>query len=270
MSKNCGCKRTIFKSFVASMLLIFSLFGAFGCGSNIDDELQTKELSENNSGSSRQVAAPGASPEETIKIFLEALVQQDVETMLSCCYIKDYFDRFSFEESVDRQGAANLNTAAPIEYPYYRNLMLYERQASFSKQIRILTYSLLDIEENYEDFLSFGMLAPADYAWANNFSNTMNPDQLRNLEVLRIDVNDPESQQDHEYESRLRKTYGSDVQERAVLLNLNGTFFCKGFTLVDINGKWQIAAISSIILADDITGAAYHIKGPAEYEEIIQ
>ena len=213
-----------------------------------------------------------ASPEEAVEQFFAALSAQDVEAMLSLCDIEGYCERFSFEDYTARMQMSALgNISAPTEYPFYRELMVYERQRDFVFRIRALAYSLLTVDEGMEDYLNGAPMSNVDGAWAAEFAKTVDPAQLQGLEVLRVDENQREIQSDSRTQENLRAANLADnVVSRSALLELDGKLFCKSFLLAEIDGGWQVAAMYSPISGESAMGAATVVESEADYLEMIQ
>lgn len=165
------------------------LLGAAGCGSA------------GSSGSGKRVVA-GKTPEETLETFCKALSRQDVNTMMACCYIEDYFDCMSFAQFTDRMHAYQPYTgiSAPTEYDYYRDILLYQRCANFARQFQLLTFSLLATGlDEYEQLVGNQPIGGVDGEWAAEFSRAVDPKTLAGLKVRSIDEDCPERQSDPQY-----------------------------------------------------------------------
>lgn len=234
------------------------------------------ELSETGSAepsrNSKRVVA-GRTPEETMETFFKALSRQDVDTMLACCYIEDYFDRVSFVQFVDRIQSYNLqiDISAPAEYDYYRDLLIERRRGRLAQYFETLTFSLLttDLEE-YEHMMDQRPIL-ADGDWAVDFSRMANPKALADLKVLSIDENCPELQNRPQNKEVMSKNSGADdCVERTALLELNGALFYKGFTLAEVDGRWQIYLQNALLLGENTYGGATQVKSVGEYQRIIQ
>lgn len=194
--------------------------------------------------------------------------------MMACCYIEDYFDRVSFSQLVDRMKSytINYNISAPAEYDYYRELLIYQRCGDFARQFQILTFSLLatDLDE-YEQLMGSQVIGNIDRSWAKELSRAVDPKPLADLEILSIDEDCPERQNDPQYKESVRKSSGADdCVERIVLLELDGVLFYKGFTLVEVDGRWQIYMLNALLLGESANGNALPVESAEEYHDLIQ
>lgn len=223
-------------------------------------------------GGGKKTAA-GKTPEETLEIFFQALSRQDVDGMMACCYIEDYLDRVSFAQYTDRIRSylPTGGISAPTEYDLYRKTVDYQLRANFARSFQMLTFSLLATDEEYQDLLEFRPIGNVDRDWANDFSRAVDPAALKDLKVLRIDEDCPDMQDDPRVEENFQKTTGADdVVERTVLLELDGQLFCKGFTLAEIDGRWQIYLPYALLLGENSMGAAAPVDSEREYRDLIQ
>lgn len=227
------------------------------------------------SGGGKKKTVTGKTPEETLETFFEALSEQDVDTMMECCYIDDYLDRVSFAQYVDRIGTyipySGNKISAPTEYGYYRELTGYQLRSQYAWTIQMLTFSLLATDEEYDQLWDSVPVGPADRKWAKNFSRTVDPEALKDLEVLSIDEDRPDLQNDFKAEDNfLNVTGADDCVERTVLLELDDQLFYKGFTLAEIGGRWQIFSLNAVILGESANGAATQVDSKQDYRDIIE
>lgn len=228
------------------------------------------------SGGGKKKTVTGKTPEETLETFFEALSEQDVDTMMACCYVDDCLDRVSFSQYIDRIGtyvpaSGGYLVSAPTEYDYYRKLAEYECRARFSLGFKMLTFSLLATDEEYESLLNNMAVAPVDRKWAKDFSRVVDPEALKDLEVLSIDEDIPDVQNDSQVKDNFIKMTGADdCVERTVLLELDDQLFYKGFTLAEIDGRWQIYSLNAVILGESANGAATQVDSKQDYRDIIE
>lgn len=223
-------------------------------------------------GGGKKTAA-GKTPEETLEIFFQALSRQDVDGMMACCYIEDYLDRVSFAQYTDRTKTylPTNGISAPTEYDLYRKTVGYQLRANFARSFQILTFSLLATDEEYQDLLEFRPIGDVDRDWAKDFSRAVDPGALKDLKILRIDEDRSDMQDDPRVEENfLRSTGADDVVERTVLLELDGQLFCKGFTLAEVDGRWQIYTVSALLLGENSMGGASPVDSEQEYRDLIQ
>ena len=228
-----------------------------------------------------KVSAAGATPEETVENFINALKKQDVETMLACCYIDEFYERLDFADYVDylRSLAVGYSTA-PTEYEYYRDLVIAERRGDFAKKIRCLTWSLLAFREEVQDYSEYAdykrlldgvIVGPVDWVWADTFTEVIDPSLLENLEIERLDHQKLTDKQLDASERRWIDTFGvDDWSDQIVLLDIDGSLFCKGFDLVKVNDCWKIAGLNSLFLGENSSGAATPVESVSVYKEFLE
>lgn len=254
---NCKIIRRLISFSLAACLVL----GLAGCGNA------------GSSGSGKRFVT-GKTPEETLETFFKALSRQDVNTMMACCYIEDYCDRVSFAQCVERLGGYMPfgPVSAPTEYDYYRNLAIYQQYATYAKAFQNLAFSLLAIDvDGYKNLLENVPIVPVDENWAVEFSREVNPKALADLKVVSIDQDCSERQNDPQYKENMTKSnVVDDCVERTVLLELNGILFYKGFTLAELNGRWQICAPNALLLGENPYGGATQVESAEEYRDIIQ
>lgn len=240
-----------------SLLLVSCLvLGLTGCG-----------------GGDKKETVAGKTPEETLETFFEALSKQDVDTMMACCYVEDYLDRVSFAQYTDRiQSYMPVGgISAPTEYDYYRELLGYELRFQFARGFKMLAFSLLATDAEYEQLLNGMPIQSVDKKWAKDFSRQVDPEALKDLEVLSIDEDKPDMQNDSRIRDNLLKSTGADdCVERTVLLELNDQLFYKGFTLAEIDGCWQIYSLNAVILGESSYGTATQVDSKQDYRDIIE
>lgn len=211
-------------------------------------------------GGGQSDAKAGATPEKTVETFLNALKKQDLDTMLACCYIEDYYDVFSFQDCVVDQGYMDIGSyMAPTDYAFYREAMAVYRRGDLTRYIQVLANNLLLLtDENYQekwaDYAFYNdkaniilyKLKQDDTAtgWASDFVDAVDPDRLKGLEIKRVEVEGDDTEVGKE---RQKRYWGRDqVVMVDAELELEGATFLKGFTLVEVDGRWQIVTFGSL------------------------
>lgn len=249
-------KHNRLRGWIALTLAFCLVLGLTGCG---------------DSGKKKTVT--GKTPEDTLETFFEALSKNDVETMMACCYVEDYLDRVSFSQYTDRiQSYMPVGRiSAPTEYDYYRELVGYELRVQYARSFKMLAFSLLATDAEYENLFNNIPILHVDRKWAKSFSRTVDPETLKDLEVLSIDEDCPEMQRDSKYSKNLLAVTGADdCVERTVLLKLDGQLFYKGFTLAEIDERWQIYSLSAMLLGENSNGVATQVDSKQDYRDIIE
>lgn len=252
-------------------------------GREAEDE-EESETVEKKETSRKRSASPGVvtggTPEEIIEIFLDALKEQDAETMLACFYLEELTERYSFPKYVDRlETFIPLTFMGPVNSQFYRELALSERKGELAKQIRFFTWSILlaGDEEWGDDYGGVDFSRPktgVDDDWAEEFGDKTDPERLGRVRVLSIDENNPEIQRGKSYQdvsSKNCRIYGvDDWCERAALFDCGGDLFCKGFTLVEFDGQWQIFQLNAALLGESAYGIALPLESEDAYWDMIE
>lgn len=242
------------------------------------ETLDRKETSRKDSASPEIIT--GETPEEIIEIFLDAFEDQDVDTMLSCLYLAERVERYSFSDYVGQMKTFFPTTfMGPVNNQFYRELALAEKKGEFAGQIRLFTWSIL-LAEDEEWLDDYGRVdfsrpkTPVDYDWAEGLEDKVAPEQLGRVKVLSIDENNSETQRGESYQktvSRNCRVYDvDDWCERAALFECNGKLFCKGFTLVEYDGQWQIFQLNAVLLNEPVPGTATLLDDEDGYWEMIE
>ena len=134
----------------------------------------------------------------------------------------------------------------------------------------MLAFSLLATDAEYEDLLNNMSIPSVDRKWAKEFSRTVDPEALKDLEVLSIDEDIPDMQDNSTVKDNFLKSTGADdCIERTALLEMDGQLFYKGFTLAEIDGHWQIYAPYAVLLGENSNGTATPVESKQDYRDII-
>lgn len=229
----------------------------------------------NNSHELPQKASAGAitgdSPEEIVEIFMDAFAEQDIETMLACCYLDEMVERYSFIDAIDLSHFYVPQSVFFGDGQFYKELALYEQKGELAQNIRYLTWSIVLAEDGKDVNIIRG---DVDRDWAIEFENKVDSEKIHGFKVLRIDENNPEKQYMDQHIANLQqrsKIYGvDDICERTVLFECNGMLFYKGFTLVQYDGKWQILSFIAVFTGESTYGTASRIESVDSYLEIIE
>lgn len=217
----------------------------------------------------------GTTPEATVETFLEALKAQDLDAMLACCFIEDSCDEFDYQAYIVRQGFMNSTSQeAPAQYPLYRETMAAERRGFMANRIRMLASSLMmqtgdagAWEAYVEDYGSkTQIILPREEEEreeiAAAFVKAVDPDGLRDLKVTQVQRFQPENEEQKASFETWAKMWGrKQAAEVHVTMELGEAQFQKGFTLVEVEGRWQIAMMWGRLLGNDSSmGAATRIN----------
>lgn len=279
-------KRVIMMGICFSLVLMI-LSGCAGKPEQARDDREPEDEAESETlereETSRKDAAPsgvitGDTPEEIIEIFLDAFEEQDMNTMLSCCYLDEMVERYSFPDYVERIRAFPPNNSlGPVNSQFYRESMLAERKGEIARSIRYFTWSILLAEDEEWSDGSGGVdfvrpKSSVDYDWAEEFEDKVDPEQLDRIRILSID--EPSVPHNNSYQqtiSRLCKSYGvDDYCDRVVMFKCGEKLFYKGFTLVQYDDQWQILLLYSAFLGDSAMGTATPVESEEDYWTMIE
>lgn len=208
----------------------------------------------------------GTTPEATVETFLDALRRQDLDAMLKCCYIEDYCNAYDFQKGTTNNGFMQFTSPeAPTQYPLYREAMEIERRGMMTNRIRLLASSLAmqrgdagAWEAYKEQYIRTSQIAfpPKENDRREeivaDFIKAVDPDGLRDLRVTQIQRFQPEDEKQKASFERQAENWGrKQVAEVHVTMELGEAVFQKGFTLVEVNDRWQIALFFGVFLSDD-------------------
>lgn len=227
----------------------------------------------------------GKTPEETMAMFLDALKDQDLDTMLECCDI-EYIDRVDFQKYTERTGVLFLDYIWG-DAALLRETAVAARRGNYARNIQTLTASLLLLGEG-EYQTEWANLVQVqsvpvrkDPQILDEFMSKMDPERLKKLEVAPVTVYDMEiegierildrvvaegktsEEKAQKYaEQMMTNLAAEDVVEMAVPLTLGDKKFIKTFTLVKVAGRWKINSFYANMAAldDEMIGAAMLIE----------
>lgn len=207
-----------------------------------------------------------SSPENAVETFLSCLKNQDLNGMLDCMNTEKYIENFSFEDYTKRvEVFSPYIDRGSADFKLYKDIMKQGMIGNSSSIIKIMTYSLLYPEIDYN-----GTSIPLDEFYMDDFIESVDPEKLKSLEILSIDINNEDLQSNEEHQELTKKSYCADsVVERVALIKIDGELFCKGFTLAEYDGKWYIGGLSGLLFGDSVLGAASPVASEGEYKSLI-
>jgi hypothetical protein len=214
---------------------------------------------------SAQSQAPASTPEAAVRTYLAAVAANDVDAILAATAVEEMAADFDFAASAERIRSLNLAfSLAPTEYPMFGDMNRYQQAAQILAQVRNLTYGLLS-DETVD-----GRVILADEAQIAAFVASVDPRRLAGLTVLDVRLPEPEAANDERFldiMAGIAATYGADeMTERLALVELDGTTWGVGFTLIRYGDAWRVSSQQSVLGNTTAFGTAEPMTR-AEYDD---
>lgn len=266
------------KRALAFLLTLGVILSLTGCGG------QSGALGGGKSGGEK-------TPEKTVERFIKALSNQDLDAMLSCCYIDEYFARVTFEDRAERLGSVMTSHAEgwPWGQPLGRELAVARRRSNFESQIRFLSGSLLlqhkeegERTADWDRYLEYQPLnTKNDPQLIGDLVAALDYSRLKELKIAPVTIvgeeisgikrleelggkNDPEGWKERmqNVAESAQEDYGvDDYVQVMVPLVLGEENFVKGFTLVQVDGRWQIFGLNASLAGlEESSGSAVLVR----------
>lgn len=193
-------------------------------------------------------------PETAIRIFIEAVRQNDIEKAFTACAIDEIAERYDFMRFCEAMLCFIPQTFdAPSDKKMYRDINRYKQMYTLSNQIKHFSYSLL-IDEPME----YGAANRCSVPELESFMAQADPARLHALQIISIDLPMPDIMSSKRYLGNNRKwteCYGADDRtERVALLYFEKKFYRSGFTLLEYDGIWKIQNMCSPLAGDSMLG----------------
>jgi hypothetical protein len=209
------------------------------------------------------VASPGsvpsggaATPEDAVIAYVAGIAEGDADSILAATAVDEMAAGFDFQAQAERLNALMLVTGlAPAEYPLFAESNRYQQAALILGQVRNLVYGLLSDEE-----IDGAVIAPADPERVGAFVAAVDPARLAGLSVVDVRLPDPEHTTSERYLATVAEAaavYGADeMVERLGLVELDGTTYGVGFTLLRYGDTWGVSSQSSVMSGTSPLGVA--------------
>lgn len=206
-----------------------------------------------------------AKPDDAVEHFITAVANNDLKAALSACAVNELAQKFDAAAYINRMKAIPYMMAAPSEYEFYAALNQAWFLGQITSQIKTFTYSLLDSEAANALAQSSVVQAQDDTeSIAAAFVEDTDPAALKTLKIIRVDLPVPDIYNSEINQKNIKKMaamYGTDeVTDRIMLVELNGTQYLVGFTLLKYDESWKILGMSSGIAGTSGNGAATEIS----------
>ncbi len=210
--------------------------------------------------------ASPATPEEVVAAYVAGIAAGDADAILQASAVEEMATGFDFTAFTERLRAMSLATSlGPSEYALFRDANRYQQAALILSQVRNLVYGLLSGEE-----IEGRLIAPVDAERIAAFVAAVDPARLSGLKVLEVRGPDPEFASDERYLdniARMAAVYGADeLTERLALIELDGSTYGLGFTLLRYGDTWKVSSQQSVLARTPVFGTAEPMTR-AEYDE---
>jgi hypothetical protein len=180
-----------------------------------------------------------ATPEDAVRAYMSGVTGADFDAILEAAAIDEVAEGFRFDLQVDRLQAYVPFSLAPAAYPFYADVNRALRTERVARQVLNLAYSLLSSQT-----IEGNIIAPADQAWAEDFTREVDPSRLATLTVVDVGIANEAAMQGERYQQNAElqaRSYGADeLTERVALFYFEGELYYVGFTLVRYGDGWKV------------------------------
>lgn len=189
-----------------------------------------------------------ASQDEAIEHLVAAIRNADFPAAIAAFGIERRAADYSFVRMAERLRAISLMTAVPpTQFDFYRHAAQAQFTHEAGTQLRNLVYSLLapsgtqlDTLINFTEGQDVGQATRALVA-------TLDPARLGHLKVLRTVIPNAELAGSEQHRrlvaSVVAASGGDDLEERLVLLDLDGATYRAGMTLARYGENWLLRSL---------------------------
>lgn len=197
-----------------------------------------------------------ATPEDAVTAYVAGIAAGDADAILGASAVEEMATGFDFAAFTERLRAMALATSlAPSEYPLFGESNRYQQASWILGQVRNLVYGLLSGEE-----IDGRVIAPVDAERIAAFVAAVDPARLAGLVVLEVRGPEPELASDERYlenVARMAAIYGADeMTERLALIELDGSTYGLGFTLLRYGDAWKVSNQTSALAGTTAFGTA--------------
>lgn len=195
-------------------------------------------------------------PESAVAAYVAGIAAGDADAILAASAIDEMAAGFDFQAFSERIGALALATSlAPSEYPLFRDANRHQQAMWILGQVRALVYGLLSGEE-----IDGRLIAPVDAERIAAFVAAVDPARLAGMTVLDVRGIDLELTTGERYLeniARMAAVYGADeLTERLALIELDGSTYGLGFTLLRYGDTWKVSSQVSVLGGTSVFGNA--------------
>lgn len=185
-------------------------------------------------------------PEDAITHLVNSLKSGETEQAMGACALHTFNYHYNYETFAARTGAiTHASGNAPGEHALYEDLNAQMRSGELSRQMLLFCYSFF-VEGNLNEPQKVETEREV-----RQFVETVNPAQLRELEIVRIDEPYPdllyEDVAQEMFEKQAEALGADEMTERIVLYRLNGKHYAGGFALLRYGNQWLVYRFNSII-----------------------
>lgn len=182
------------------------------------------------------------SPEAAIIHYFEKIAENDIEGALQACAVQECENKYDFKkQAIRNQSLMPLSVSySPNKYDMYRIRNRIKMENYFANIIVSVCYSLTtDAPVIHGETMLFSNEAEVD-----RFIAEVNPEQLKDLKVMRIDYSCPSKQNSEQNQENFQinaATWGADeMREYVVLLELQNRYYMAGYSVNRYGEGWKI------------------------------
>lgn len=213
-----------------------------------------------------------ASPEEAAEGFVACLKTGDFDGALGACAVGRMASGFDYQKYAERLmaltpvGTANL----PALYSQYVRYNEYRMAADLMRQMACFSISF-SLSDDHKGLIDGTMVVLKDGSFPGGLLDELNPAQLSSLEIVEIaKTRLHDSVQNRENQQKMAAVYGAeDIQYRAVLYKLDGSYYVGGFTLIQYDGGWQVQSMNDPIMGIPVSGVPFPVSGEEEFTDLL-
>ena len=200
-----------------------------------------------------------STPEDAVHAAVSAIADNDARKLFAASAVTEAGAGYDLAAQAKQLDALPgiYYAGAPSEYEMYQDMNELMVANTLATQVRGFCYSFF-----IEDDLS-QMAALTGDAQLGEYIEKVNPANLKELKVLRVDLPYPNTANSDDIKAAEKQSaalYGADNQEqRIALLELDGTLYWAGFTLLQYGNDWKVLALYSPLANQPATGAVVEV-----------
>lgn len=199
-----------------------------------------------------------ATPESAVQQFIKSLAASDFDGAMQA---------FQLDAILARVDAQVQDPSSPLKSRTLAGAAKIYAAANAADETKQFIYGVL-LDK------SFGVSIEATDANLQRFSRALDPARLKSLRIVRIDQPVPKTMNSAEGVAQAKQfaaqSHSEAWTERVVLLQLDGTYYLGGFTLLKDGGTWRISQLRSVYGFVGAPGDAAKKTTRQDYEEIIK
>ncbi len=200
-------------------------------------------------GAATFAAAEGtfATPQDAVAFLAQRLAAGDAAGAATAFATTSMVDGYDFAAQLARMGAMGPYTWLPSSTPYYRTLDLGQRAAQITAQLRAMTWSVVDPQDDPTTTAVIG-----DASTAAALASRLDPAPMARLTVLHVDmVGVGRPQLATAFASMAAPYRADEYAEYAVLYGTPNGPMVGGVSFLRYGTRWLVFGLSSSFLGTD-------------------